>query len=368
MSLRLSRVAEHQLIETSHAMLSPLAYRDRASWLLEVNRRIRGLFDAEVTLKVETRAGQVSLVSQEDPGLAEAYQRFAFAEAGLLRSRDGLLDAGLMANQVVAPRPFTSGTVDLLSGGAVTRAPLNQEIAVPRGLFSSVGLRSPCAGGELMLVAFRRQAEPKPFDTQALALLRILTPAFGAGLLALDRFEAGRKALWQLWEECVAGVIVLEAAGGRELYRNRAIDRMLGPAAGGAELASALLGAMPDRTGAPRPGSSDLTEVATRDGGYRLSRSSLPAAVVSPHGAWLILIESTSPRLPTAEALQRRWRLTAREAQIALILATGQSDVEIGRQLGLSPHTIRHHVEHIFDKLGVRTRKALALHLLSPVG
>jgi DNA-binding CsgD family transcriptional regulator len=56
--------------------------------------------------------------------------------------------------------------------------------------------------------------------------------------------------------------------------------------------------------------------------------------------------------------------LTAREAEITLRLAEGLTDPEIARALGISTHTVRHHVERIFLKLGIRSRKALGLFLL----
>ena len=54
-----------------------------------------------------------------------------------------------------------------------------------------------------------------------------------------------------------------------------------------------------------------------------------------------------------------RFRLTKREAQIARLLARRASNREIAQQLDLSPHTVRHHVENIFAKLGVHSRRSI---------
>lgn len=56
----------------------------------------------------------------------------------------------------------------------------------------------------------------------------------------------------------------------------------------------------------------------------------------------------------------RRLGLTHREADVLLWIARGQSNVEIGASLQISPRTVKKHLEHIFDKLGVRTRLAAA--------
>jgi DNA-binding CsgD family transcriptional regulator len=61
--------------------------------------------------------------------------------------------------------------------------------------------------------------------------------------------------------------------------------------------------------------------------------------------------------------LRERFQLTAREAQVALRLAHGDSDTHLARALGVSPHTVRHHAESVFQKLQVHSRKALALRL-----
>jgi len=51
--------------------------------------------------------------------------------------------------------------------------------------------------------------------------------------------------------------------------------------------------------------------------------------------------------------------LTKREAQIARFLARRATNREIAEQLDLSPHTVRHHLENIFAKLGVHSRRAI---------
>jgi len=48
--------------------------------------------------------------------------------------------------------------------------------------------------------------------------------------------------------------------------------------------------------------------------------------------------------------------LTAREREVLQAVADGATNREIARQLWISPHTVRTHLEHIFEKLDVRTR------------
>jgi DNA-binding CsgD family transcriptional regulator len=60
--------------------------------------------------------------------------------------------------------------------------------------------------------------------------------------------------------------------------------------------------------------------------------------------------------------------LTVREGQIAAGVVGGMTDRAIARSLGISYWTVRSHLEHIFEKLGVANRTALvtALHRRAP--
>jgi DNA-binding CsgD family transcriptional regulator len=53
--------------------------------------------------------------------------------------------------------------------------------------------------------------------------------------------------------------------------------------------------------------------------------------------------------------------LTAREREVHFWLCQGKSNEEIGILLGISPHTVKNHLDHMFQKLGVENRTAAAL-------
>ncbi|MBD5655056.1 MAG: helix-turn-helix transcriptional regulator, partial [Candidatus Eremiobacteraeota bacterium] len=60
--------------------------------------------------------------------------------------------------------------------------------------------------------------------------------------------------------------------------------------------------------------------------------------------------------------------LSERQAEIAAMVARGNSNREIASTLGLSPRTVEAHVVAIFNKLGVRSRLELTVALLHPAG
>jgi len=57
-------------------------------------------------------------------------------------------------------------------------------------------------------------------------------------------------------------------------------------------------------------------------------------------------------------ALQRRFSLTSREAEVLLWLSRGKSNRDIGEILSISPRTVNKHLEQVFIKLGVENRAA----------
>jgi two-component system nitrate/nitrite response regulator NarL len=74
---------------------------------------------------------------------------------------------------------------------------------------------------------------------------------------------------------------------------------------------------------------------------------------------------------PTPESLNRHRRgpqdtlslstaLTERERQIMHLVSEGQSNKEVGRQLTLCEGTVKVHLHHIYQKLAIRNRTALA--------
>jgi two-component system, NarL family, nitrate/nitrite response regulator NarL len=57
----------------------------------------------------------------------------------------------------------------------------------------------------------------------------------------------------------------------------------------------------------------------------------------------------------------RRFGLTPRELEIVAAVVAGETNRMIADRLSLSQDTVKHHLTHVFDKLGVFTRLELAL-------
>lgn len=53
--------------------------------------------------------------------------------------------------------------------------------------------------------------------------------------------------------------------------------------------------------------------------------------------------------------------LTSRELEVLLVLVSGRSNQQIAEQLGISAKTVGHHIQHVYQKAGVRSRAAATL-------
>jgi DNA-binding CsgD family transcriptional regulator len=60
------------------------------------------------------------------------------------------------------------------------------------------------------------------------------------------------------------------------------------------------------------------------------------------------------------DATMLAFGLTQRESEVLYWVAKGKTNRDIGDILGSSPATVKKHLEHIYEKMGVETRTAAA--------
>ncbi len=74
---------------------------------------------------------------------------------------------------------------------------------------------------------------------------------------------------------------------------------------------------------------------------------------------WLMVMREVSDAA-VVEAMLQALKLTMREAEVLYWVVKGKTNRDIGDILGSSPATVKKHLEHVFEKLGVETRNAAA--------
>lgn len=128
----------------------------------------------------------------------------------------------------------------------------------------------------------------------------------------------------------------------------------------------AALSGDPDRAAASLPegteGSEALLRVVTLRCALAAGLASLQPVRVARSVFGDALDDSAT--LPTTQELRVSFGLRGREPQVALLAAEGLSNADIAQRLRLSAHTVRHYLERVLDRLGLHTRKALALRLM----
>lgn len=205
-------------------------------------------------------------------------------------------------------------------------------------------------------------------DSEAGLCVVSLRCALVAGLATLHRLHAWRNTLGQAFDDVETGMAIFGIDGLREVDRNARLDELIQeePARDRLlDLIASLARRAAASTESPR---EDARELELPGGIYRLSASGAAAGTLLTEAGVLVLVDRLSPGLPTTQELRVTFGLRGREPQVALLAAEGLSNAAIAQRLRLSAHTVRHYLERVLDRLGLHTRKALALHLMAGGG
>ncbi|HEX6106474.1 MAG TPA: helix-turn-helix transcriptional regulator [Gemmatimonadales bacterium] len=220
------------------------------------------------------------------------------------------------------------------------------------------------AGGERRSGALPPMAEVPP----ALLLVVSLRCALGAGLVTLQRLGTWRTTLGQAFDDVGSGMVIFGADGLREVARNARLDELLGEEPERVRLRDAIARQARQAAGTEGCPREEDREIDLAGGSYRLIASRAVAGTLLPEAAVLVLLDRLSSGLPTTQELRISFGLRGREPQIALLAAEGLSNAAIAERLRLSAHTVRHYLERVLYRLGLHSRKALALHLMAGGG
>ena len=212
------------------------------------------------------------------------------------------------------------------------------------------------AGGALPPVA-AASADGLPLLSLRFALV--------SGIAMLHRMQAWRSTLGEVCDDMNAGLAIFRREGLREVARNTRWSELVDEEPERARLLE-LIRRQLEYTGASA-GSirEDYWELDLSGRSYRVTARSAAAGTLLPEAGVLVLMDRLGPELPTTRELRVSFGLRGREPQIALLAAEGLSNEAIAQRLRLSAHTVRHYLERVLTRLGLHSRKALALHLMA---
>ena len=234
------------------------------------------------------------------------------------------------------------------------------------------------APGSAFFLSVCRPRHAKPFSQADATRLTTLMPHLAAALQFHRRFhvtERGFASLARVLDRLTTAVILVDGRGA-PVFANAQALAIADQADGLIIDEAGVAGATPDDTRrlgkAVAEASADAAVLGRR---LRLDRPSMrPALSLSLVPVWRLGIDVpgvrqarvaifvTEPDAPAEidqGAVADAFHLTARESEVATLLARGLSVVEIAAALGLRSTGVRQYLKRIFDKTGARSQAAL---------
>jgi DNA-binding CsgD family transcriptional regulator/PAS domain-containing protein len=238
---------------------------------------------------------------------------------------------------------------------------------------------------KVVALTFQGSRRRGPFDENDGAKLQRLIPHIQRALNIRDRLNAHKasaSACYSVVERSHMGVIVLDQKGrvleatglAEQLMKSepgirRASDHTLWlrePA--GSQLREWVFTGLP-----PKSNTSGYLSVPRKSGLANLSlvvapMPPVPTLWLGADPSWLVFVFDPEHRVsPAAGLVSRYLSISAREAEIAVLLAMGHRLPNVAARLGISMHTTRAHIKHIFEKTGAHSQSDLVRRvLLSP--
>jgi DNA-binding CsgD family transcriptional regulator len=303
------------------------------------------------------------------PGVSSSYNEVNIAAqrvAGLVHPDPGrewfehyieIFEANLGDNPLVI-HFATSGEsepatwTDLDPEGKFFNTTLYREFYAPNDIHSQLGFLLPAPPGIFVALVINRDGTE--FDARERTLLSELRLHLVNLYRLVSHAEAGRQREAALADDGWS-VILVDDAG--TVLQSNPVAVSIGAAAGvdlsvGARLAdgpmwTAMSGPRADRWTSSRVAPTKVPGGAQVPFEVRLLRSP-----VGPHVLWI----REPNRVSSDDAVALG--LTARQAQVAILLVDGLTNEQIARRLGISTGTVRKHLEAVFDRLAVPSRAA----------
>jgi DNA-binding CsgD family transcriptional regulator len=253
----------------------------------------------------------------------------------------------------LAARPVGVARLSDAGGQALANSRRVHEIWQPLGVAHEVRVAFTAAERCWGVAGLLRGGDSPDFSDTELAFLSSVSPTIALALRASLIRPAPSTGNLPLGPGVVVlspdGEVQSATAAARELLGDRAHTVLAGIAV------RSLVGAV--KTGAD----SARARLQAPDGTWLLLQASLLTGS-SPAGQVVVTVAPASARDLTALLLDAHG-LSRREQDVCLAVLAGESTAAIAASLYISPNTVQDHLKSIFDKVGVRSRRALTAHL-----
>jgi DNA-binding CsgD family transcriptional regulator len=207
-------------------------------------------------------------------------------------------------------------------------------------------------------------------EVRRAAMVRVLVPPFKAGVSEWRRLAARRSELARLLDALPEAVLMYDSAGALVHANPRAAELFGMPGAGGPgaqvrteaqrlawSMAAAAQRAIVQATGRDAQTTTEALREVRADGRVYRLRGMLASGWMPGGEAGVLVTAAFELVNPLTDLeLRTRYGLSAREIEVARLVAGGLSNNEVAEKLGVSYFTARNHVERLLAKLGVGNR------------
>ncbi len=229
------------------------------------------------------------------------------------------------------------------------------------------------------------KAKPEPFGSaERISLLQAIVPHLEHAISLQSRFselDRRRRDLVAALDMLPDGVGIV-GRDGRVIHLNSAAETIVTNRDGLCVCSGYLRATVAHIDGAlnrvvHRALNGDASEPATggcvaiprSDGQRSYVLRAIPIALSGEFGgppptALVVIVDPELEPVPDVDALQRLYRLTKTEAEVALRVLDGKGLVPIAEELAMSLPTVRTHLQHVFDKTDTHRQAELVRLLL----
>jgi len=332
----------------------------REEFFAELSPRLRRVIDNDASCW-HTLDPYTHLMTSDSPH--ELIERGVFAPeeapaAGelLLRSEYIVEDVNTFAG--LAARRVPVGILDQATRGVPEASARYRDLLLPADIPHELRAAFVIRGRVWGAVHIARRGASGPFEKRDADALAGVIAAIARGIRASLRFDAARR---ETGIEA-PGLVVLGARDEIELITPPARELLASIRPEGAghtdeTVATPVLAlaAFVRNTPEASLGEGNVVTVPGRDGWVTL-HASLPGQAGDRRVA--VVLERTGGARSATLRLEA-FGATAREREVATLIARGLSRAELAEALVLSPHTVEDHVKSLYEKVGVASRQEL---------
>ncbi len=335
----------------------------REQYYGELAARLRRAIDCDATCW-HTLDPQTRLMTSDAPHELISEGVFTLEEAAgagalLVRSEYFVQDVNTFAG--LAARRVPVGILSEATAGRPERSARYRDLLEPSGipyeLRAAFVNRGRCWGA----VHIARREDRPDFSAQDAAVLAELTRVIADGIRTSVRFDAARQGQ----DGTAPGLVVLGPANEIELITPPAEELLAAMRssvlADTGQMATPVIALASYVRGRRREAGvePDVVAVPTPSGWITL-HASLPQGAAD--GQVAIVLERSATPHTTALRLEAHG-VTAREREIATLIAQGLSNPEIAAALVLSHYTVQDHIKSLLEKTGVSSRQELVARI-----